>query len=144
MRKIKISLLSAFLCIAVMLSAQKNTVEQHREVNYYLIEAKSALTNGNVQQAISFYNQCIAKYPKCAAAHYELANIALAIKDTEAALQYSRKAVAITPQNVWYQLQLANVLEARGMLKQAAENYFQLAKLEEQNIYKKAFFFWSV
>lgn len=133
MKHVKIILLSAFLYMTTILSAQNSSIEQNREVNYYLIEAKSALVNGNVQKAISLYNQCIAKNKKCATAHYELANIAIAVKDTEAALQHSRNAVKIAPKNAWYQLQLANILEARGMLKQAAESYFKLAKLEEEN-----------
>ncbi len=115
--------------------AQEKTakIKQNREVNYYLIDAKNALSQGNLQKAISLYSKCIILKKDCATAHYELANIAIAVKDLDEALKNSRKAVALAPQNSWYQVQLAQIFEARGMLQQAGETYLTLAKLEKQN-----------
>ncbi|PVX51992.1 tetratricopeptide repeat protein [Balneicella halophila] len=112
---------------------KEDGVDKDRQVNYYLVEAKDALAHGNVQKAISIYNQCIAVDNTCATAHYELANIAIAVNDLEVALTHSRKAVAIAPSNNWFQLQLAEILESRGLLKQSAKAYAELAKMETQN-----------
>lgn len=134
-KKIFSSLL--LLSSSVILFAQNNKgeIEQNREINYYLIEAKEALSHGNAQKAISLYNQCLLVDNSCATAHYELANIAITVKDLDVALKHSRSAVAIAPSNGWFRLQLAEVLEGRGMLKQAATAYADLAKLETQNPY---------
>lgn len=110
-------------------------IEQSTQVNYFLIEAKDALSHGNIQKAISLYNQCLKIDSTSATANYELANIAIAVNDLEVALSHSRKAVALSPKNAWYQLQLAEVLEGRGMLEQAAKVYTDLANLENQNPY---------
>lgn len=133
LRKIVCVLL--FLSSYFVVSGQKTEkgIEKSREINYYLIEAKEALTHGNVQKAISLYNQCLVIKKDCAVAHYEMANIAIAVNDLTMALQHSRSAVAISPKNVWYKLQLAEIMEARGMLEKAAETYLDLAKLEMQN-----------
>lgn len=121
--------------LAVFAQKPKEAIKQRREVYYYLIEAKDALTHGNLQKAISLYNQCLSVDKSCATAHYELANIAIAVKDMDVALAHSRAAVKIAPTNGWFQLQLAEVMETRGMLQQAAKTYADLAKLESQNPY---------
>ncbi len=122
------------ICLSSLFAQDKaKQTEQDREVKYYLIEAKSALSQGNIQEAISLYNKCILKDKSCGTAHYELANIAIAVKDMDVALQHSRAAVAIAPNNGWFRLQLAEILESRGMFKQAAETYVTLAKLEDKN-----------
>lgn len=132
-----IQILLLLLLGSLQLFAQEGTkdIEKNREVNYFLIEASSALTQGNAQKAISLYNECLAINKNCATAHYELANIAIAVQDMDVALEHSRAAVAIAPQNGWYQLQLAGILERKGMLQQAAAAYTDLAKLETQNPY---------
>lgn len=137
MRFKKILLLIVLLgsMFAVFAQKPKEVIKQRREVYYYLIEAKDALTHGNLQKAISLYNQCLSVDTSCATAHYELANIAMAVKDMDVALAHSRAAVKIAPTNGWFQLQLAEVMEARGMLQQAAKTYAALAKLESQNPY---------
>lgn len=137
MRFEKIILFASLLIYANVLFAQRDTeaIENKREVNYYLIEAKDALTLGNIQKAISLYNQCLKINKSCATAHYELANLAIAVKDLDVALEHSRAAVSIAPSNGWFQLQLAEIMEGRGMLKQAAKAYEDLAKLETQNPY---------
>lgn len=137
MRRIFICFVIVFAISFSVVFAQerKEEIAQNRQINYYLIEAKDALTHGNMQKAISLYNQCILVDKLCATAHYELANIAIAVKDMDVALQHSRSAVAIAPSNGWFRLQLAEILEGRGMLKQAAKAYADLAKLETQNSY---------
>lgn len=124
-----------FLASNVIFAQDKKEIAQNREVNYYLIEAMNALTHGDMQKAISLYNRCLVTDKSCATAHYELANIAISLKDMDAALKHSRSAVAIAPSNGWFRLQLAEILEGRGMLKQAASAYLDLAKLETQNPY---------
>ncbi len=125
-----------FLGLFSFTFAQQTTkeTEQNREVKYLLIEAQTALSKGDLQTAISIYNKCTDLQKDCGVAHYELANIAIAIKNTEVALEHSRKAIKISPKNFWYQFQLAGILEERGMLAQAAETYLVLAQLQNQNL----------
>lgn len=138
MVKYKISMLCTFVLWASLGFTQKSEVAKSREAKYYLIEAKKAITHGNVEKAIAIYNQCLKADNTCATAHYELANISVALEDTESALEHSRKAVALDPTNVWYQIQLAEITEMRGMLSHSAEAYKDLIKLTPE---RKEYYF---
>lgn len=138
MVKYKFSVLLAFMLWVSFGIAQKSELTKSREAKYYLIEAKEAITHGDIEKAIAIYNQCLNADSTCATAHYELANIAVAVKDTESALEHSRKAVALDPTNVWYQVQLAEITEMRGMLAHTAEVYKDLINLTPE---KKEYYF---
>ncbi len=104
------------------------TEEQEQQLQYHLIEAQSAMSQGDIQQAVTLLSSCTQIDPSCAVAYYELANIAISVSNTEAALNYARKAVSINPKNKWYQKQLALIYEGRGMLEQSASVYQELVR----------------
>lgn len=112
----------------VQLKETALTEEQEQQLQYHLIEAQSAMSQGDMQQAVTLLSSCIQIDPSCAVAYYELANIAISVSNTEAALNYARKAVSINPKNKWYQKQLALIYEGRGMLDQSASVYQELVR----------------
>lgn len=88
-----------------------------------IIEAKMQQEAGNIQQALSCYQQILAQNDNCAAVHYELSNIQAEMGALDSALFHSLRATAIEPENEWYLLQLANIYEHRYDRKAVAATW---------------------
>lgn len=74
-----------------------------------MIDAMSQQLLGKNAEAMEGYRKLLAKTPDYAAAHYEMGRLMLQKGWTDSALVYSRRACELEGDNVWYQLQLAQV-----------------------------------
>ena len=80
------------------LSDEQQLVE---ESTYY--DATKKKIQGNYDQALSLFLQCISIDPYNAAANYEMADILEYDKQPDTALIFIKRATQINPNNVWYQ-----------------------------------------
>lgn len=107
----------------------KLTEQQKLEFDFAFAEATKAILLGEIEQGVSLYLSCLKIDPTSAAVRYELANIYLSREDYNSALDLSRGAVAQQPQNLWYQIQLANIYQKKGMIDHACKVYDELIDL---------------
>lgn len=112
-------------------SKQKTKVEltekERLDFDYAFHEGEKCFILGENQKAISWFINCLKIDKNSAVVRYELANIYISQQNIEAALGLSREAVALEPKNMWYQVQLASILKAKGMVEQACAVYENLA-----------------
>jgi len=103
------------------------TEEKRLEFDFAFHEGEKALVLGEYEKAISWFVTCIKLDNTSAVARYELANIYIGKENLNSALALAREAVALQPQNMWYQVQLAGIYKSKGMIEQACEVYANLA-----------------
>jgi tetratricopeptide (TPR) repeat protein len=104
----------------------KLTEQQQLEFDYAFAEAEKTRILGDIKKAISWYATCLKIDPNSAVVRYELANIYMAQENFNSALELARNAVALQPQNLWYQIQLAKIYQKKGMIDHACGVYDQL------------------
>ena len=104
------------------------TEQKRLEFDYAFHEGEKALVLGEYEKAISWFATCLKLDNTSAVVRYELANIYLSQENFNAALELARKAVALQPKNMWYQVQLAGIYKSKGMIDQACGVYDDLAK----------------
>ncbi len=102
--------------------------EQKRlEFDYAFHEGEKALVLGEYEKAISWFATCLKLDKTSAVVRYELANIYINQENFNSALELARGAVALQSKNMWYQVQLAGIYKAKGMIDQACDVYDNLA-----------------
>ena len=120
---------------------KKNKVElteqKRLEFDYAFHEGEKALGLGEYEKAISWFANCIKLDKTSAVVYYELANIYISQENYNSALELARSAVALQPKNIWYQIQLAGIFKAKGMIDQACGVYEDLAiQFPERNDFR--------
>ena len=105
------------------------TKEQEMQFNYIFMEGLRCKILGDFKSAITYFDQCMKIYNGSAAVRYELSTILLLGEDLTLPLQLMREAVALEPDNIWYKLLLANVLQRKSMIDEACAVYDDLITL---------------
>lgn len=103
------------------------TEQKRLEFDYAFHEGEKALALGEYEKAISWFAACLKLDKTSAVVRYELANIYISQENFNSALELARGAVALQPKNMWYQIQLAGIFKAKGMIDQACGVYEKLA-----------------
>ena len=103
------------------------TEQKRLEFDYAFHEGEKALVLGEFEKAISWFATCLKLDKTTAVVRYELANIYISKENFNSALELARGAVALQPKNMWYQIQLAGIFKAKGMIDQACRVYEKLA-----------------
>lgn len=93
------------------------------EFDYSFMEGVRCKITGDIQSAIGWFDNCLKMDPTSPVVKYELANILLLTEDYTGALQLIRDAVAGNPDNLWYKLSLATVLQKKAMIEEACNVY---------------------
>ncbi len=122
---------------------QKSSLESGADLFKYktsslLIDASRAKIIGNTSEAIDLYKSIIQGDPKCAVAHYELANLYYSQKNYTEALVYGKKAVDLNPSEDWYVYLLAMIDNKTSNFGESTKLYQQLS---EKNPYKLEYFY---
>ena len=99
-----------------------------------LIDAKKYEIIGDLEKAEETYHQFINKYPEVATSYFELSRILVSKKEFDEAIKNSRKAVSLDPDNVWYQLYLAEIEQLVGDIREAIVIYENLSKKDPDNM----------
>ena len=93
------------------------------EFDYSFMEGVRSKITGDYQAAIGWFDNCLKIFPSSSVAKYEIAGILTAGEDYNGALQLAREAVAGNPDNMWYKILLANILQKKAMIEEACNVY---------------------
>lgn len=96
---------------------------------------------GDYDKAVLSFLTCIKADPDNSAALYELSGVYYLLKKYTDAMPLIKKAVALDPENVWYQLLYANLLITDKQYKDATAIYEKLAKAHPETL--DYFFDWA-
>ena len=99
-----------------------------------LIDAKKYEITGDTEKAEETYRQFIDRYPQVATSYFELARILASKKQFDDAIKNSQKAVSLDPENIWYQLYLAELQQLLGNYKEAITLYENISKKDPDNM----------
>lgn len=122
--------LLSFLSV-VAFADQKKKIENVKELDekswlefdFSFMEGVRSKITGDYQSAIGWFDNCLKIYPGSPVVKYEIAGILLANEDYNGALQLAREAVAGNPDNLWYKILLASVLQKKSMVEEACNVY---------------------
>lgn len=93
------------------------------EFDYSFMEGVRSKITGDYQAAIGWFDNCLKILPSSSVAKYEIAGILTAGEDYNGALQLAREAVTGNPDNMWYKILLANILQKKAMIEEACNVY---------------------
>jgi len=96
--------------------------------------ANKAKVLGNFDEAASLFSQCVRKDPSNAASIYELSNIYLQMGKLKESLFFAKKAASISPDNIWYQLALAENYKQNRIFDKSIKVYGNIVKNHPENI----------
>lgn len=89
---------------------------------------------GNYPLAEKLLVQALHVYPGSAAATYELASIYALRNNRKQALAFSKKAAAMDPKNIWYQLLYIECLKENKQIDEAITGYQKLIKITPERL----------
>jgi tetratricopeptide (TPR) repeat protein len=99
-----------------------------------LIDAKKMMLKGNLHDAEALIRQYIERYPKDAAANFELAKLLAARQAYEEALVYAEHAAALQPENLWYQVFWAETCQMVQRYDEAVKIYETIVATNPKNL----------
>lgn len=106
---------------AVILSS-----EEQRRYEYYYLEAIRLEQQARYDEAFEMLNHCLAISPTAPSALYKMANYYFFLNNKEKALESLQKAVALEPENYWYQQTLASYYQNNREYDKAIELFEQM------------------
>lgn len=97
--------------------------ENRLEFDYSFMEGVRSKITGDYQAAIGWFDNCLKIQPSSPVVKYEIASILAANEDYNGSLSLIREAVAANPDNIWYKILLANILQKKSMIEEACQVY---------------------
>ena len=98
------------------------------------IDAKMQVETGDYENAVALYNDLLKKYPDYAVAYYELGSLYYSAGDVGKAIEYSKKADQLSPGNLWYKQQLAELYSITHQTPELIKVRAEMADLEPDKI----------
>ncbi|HIA36834.1 MAG TPA: tetratricopeptide repeat protein [Flavobacteriales bacterium] len=145
-----IRIFKIFICVLFLLSCssikkgqeaktenqQKGSLSAKDKVHFDKVfyAANRAKILGDYDEAADLFAQCVRKDPSNAASIYELSNIYLHLGKLKESLFFIKKAAAISPDNIWYQLALAKNYYQNKLFDKSIKVYGSIVKNQPQNI----------
>ncbi len=102
--------------------------EQRINLTFNFYNANKEKMLGNLNKAAELFAQCLRIDSRHSASMYELARIYVEQKKNADALHFAQAAAEQAPDNIWYQLLLAEVYENLARYEDAREVYQQLIR----------------
>jgi tetratricopeptide (TPR) repeat protein len=78
---------------------------------------------GKLDAAAKLFAEVLDKNPKCDGCAFQLSRLSDQLSKPQDALDFAKKAVALDPQNKWYQMNLAEIFEKIGKDREAVDIY---------------------
>lgn len=89
---------------------------------------------GQINEAISKFEQCLAIKQDDDAVYYALSQLYLMKNDPAKSEEYIQKAAKLDPKNIWYTQELAYMYFEKGNYPEAVKNFEKLVKKEPRNV----------
>ncbi len=99
-----------------------------------LIEAKKESLIGNTDGAITMFRHYVDRYPLDPAGSFELARLEADRKNFSDALKLILNATKLDPENIWYQLFLAEIYQQTGKYKDAISIFESVVRKDPENL----------
>lgn len=133
-------LLSVLFLTVNVFADQKKKVNTYRELDektrlefdYSFAEGVKYKITNDLQTALGWFDNCLKVFPESAPAKFEIANILFLKEDYNGALQLIREAIAGDPDNVWYKVLMAGILQKKGMIEEACSVYAEIITKEPE------------
>lgn len=97
-----------------------------QEFDYSFMEGVRNKIIGNYQEALGWFDNCLKILPSSPVVKYEIAGLLTVNEDWNGALALVREAVAGNPNNMWYKILLANILQKKAMIEEACQVYAEI------------------
>ncbi len=132
--KRRIALLLIFFLSVNAFADKKKNIEHAAELDeksrlefdYSFMEGVRCKITGNLQESLKWFDNCLKILPSSPVVKYELAGLLSLNDDFNTALQLAREAVAGNPENIWYKILLANILQKKSMIEEACNIYAEI------------------
>ncbi|MDR1005914.1 MAG: tetratricopeptide repeat protein [Bacteroidales bacterium] len=108
--------------------------KERLEIDDLLLQGITQSDVGNNREAERLYNAVLERDPENAVAYSKLCLIAFAEQDWAKAEVYADKAITLSPDNIWYRLQLGQMYYIMQRYAKSAEVYEQIIKLNPDKI----------
>jgi len=108
--------------------------EQRINLTYNYYNASKEKMLGNLDKAADLYAACLRIDPKHAASMYEIATIYMVQKKQHDAEYFAKAAAEKEPDNIWYQLLLAEIYQNSTKFDEAAKIYEELIKKNPERL----------
>lgn len=117
-------------CFLSKKNSHKKALSENERVDFAFnfFEASKHKMLGNTEQALNFYLQCIRIDGKSDAAMYEAALLLAAKGKFDNAVYFMRGASSLQPENIWYQLTLAELYQKNKSFNEAVAIFEKLIK----------------
>ncbi|MEZ5084048.1 MAG: tetratricopeptide repeat protein [Bacteroidales bacterium] len=114
-------------------SSSKKGGNTGKDNSALFIDANKEKIIGNYDEALKLFNKCLDLDPDDAASMYEIAKLNARQKNIGSALLYSRSATETDPDNVYFHLLYASLLQATEQYVEAAKVYEKVVELKPNN-----------
>jgi len=101
---------------------------EQRRFDYYFVESVNQKLKQDYTSAYEMLQHCLSINPKSAAAHYELSQYYLFLKQNKLGLEALEKAVEYDPTNYWYGQGLANLYMQQDEMDKAVDLLERMCK----------------
>lgn len=102
------------------------------EFDYSFAEGVKYKITNDLQTALGWFDNCLKFFPESTPAKFEIANILFLKEDYNGALQLIREAIAGDPDNAWYKVLMATILQKKGMIEEACNVYAEIIAKEPE------------
>lgn len=120
---------------SVPLAAQHRVSEEEVNTQKVFIDASKEKILGKYENAIYLYKEVLKRDKDNHPAAYELARIYYARENIDKSIKSIQMAIALEPNNEWYQLFLAGVYDENGNPREAVKIYRKLVEQAPNNDY---------
>jgi tetratricopeptide (TPR) repeat protein len=99
-----------------------------------LIEAKKEAMVGNTKGALEMFRRYVDRFPQDPAGYFELSRLEAARNNYADAYELVRTAATLNPENIWYQLFLAEICQVTAKYPEAIEIYETIVSKDPENL----------
>ncbi|HXK81045.1 MAG TPA: tetratricopeptide repeat protein [Bacteroidales bacterium] len=123
-----------FSCKSVKDTSTIDTREKDFAFNSEFLEANKQKQIGEYEKALEHYTRALRIEPDNATVMYEIAGIAAILGDIPTGIKYAKMSVEKEPENIFFNIMLARLYQRNGMLKEAADAYSPVIKIQDTKI----------
>lgn len=115
-------------------SIGKEYTLEELKIDGIFLEATTQKQLGNMEKAITLYDQVLSQNPNYAAAYFDKASVMFQKKEVNKAIELTQKSISLQPKNIWYRLQLGEIYLNISDFENAAKVYEELVEFKPDEL----------